>query len=188
MENTGKVLGVQEKVRFPAFHAEVEAKIDTGATTSSLHATNVSAHGNAVTFKSELLSPNTIKLDSHGSQEVHSADFGGDERPIVKMDIEIGGQLLKGVTFNLNDRSNMDSKVLIGQDVLKAGGFQVDVSRNAEATPDEAGVTEPQVQREAVEQKNANIAELVRLLTETDITVAELVRYLQTEAVNRIKD
>jgi hypothetical protein len=178
----GHVLGNHAKVGFPAFNVSVEGKIDTGATTSSLHATDISAKGGRVSFKSEVLSRNVITLPVEGTQEVHSADFGGDKRPVVRLDVEIDGVPIKGVMFNLNDRSQMDSKLLIGQDVLKAGNFHVDVSKNEERPADQAMPESTQSTDEA------KIYEAIQILAASDITLSDLIRYLQTEAVNRIKE
>lgn len=202
-QQSTRTLGNQTAVAFPMFNKEVEGKVDTGATTSSLHATDIRINNGRVSFKSEQLSPNIITLPVEGTQEVHSADFGGDKRPIVRMDVEIDGVPLKGVMFNLNDRSDMDSKLLIGQDVLKAGNFQVDVNKNQEAPASEAlpdnqehGNIEPTHRRmggadvpESVREfHNKQLYEAVQLLVDNEITLADLVKYLRTEAVNRIKE
>lgn len=254
-EQGAHTLGNQAGVVFPLFNKEVKGKIDTGATTSSLHATDIRINNGRVSFKCELFSSNIITLPVEGTQEVHSADFGGDKRPIVRMDVEIDGVLLKGVMFNLNDRSEMDSKLLIGQDVLKAGNFQVDVNKNQEAPASEAlpetldevykpGTTvrvphkgkmvsgkvvrydkgeaggspfyvvdvgeyesakvpaHKMPSEEATDHRtesvdipesvrefhNKQLYEAVQLLVDNEITLADLVKYLRTEAVNRIKD
>jgi hypothetical protein len=193
-EEAGHVLGSRASIGFPMFNKEVEGKIDTGATTSSLHATDIRLGNGRVSFKSELLSPNIVTLPVEGTQEVHSADFGGDKRPIVRMDIEVAGVPLKGVMFNLNDRSKMDSKLLIGQDVLKAGNFHVDVSKDQEAPASEAlPDAQPTDQRMDVPESvkefhNKQLYEAVQLLVNNNVTLADLVAYLRTEAVNRIKD
>ena len=179
-------LGSQARVVFPMFKdVELDGKVDTGATSSSLHATNVKMGDNRVSFMCDLLSPNVITLPTEGTQEVHSADFGGDQRPVVRFDVVVDGKPLKGVMFNLNDRSKMDAKLLIGQDVLKAGNFQVDVNKNEEQPeenlPDEGETVSSSIGEE-------QIYEAIKLLADSDITISEFVKYLQTEAVNRIKE
>lgn len=182
-EEGARTLGNHASVAFPMFNKEVEGKIDTGATTSSLHATDIRINNGRVSFKCELFSTNIITLPVEGTQEVHSADFGGDKRPIVRMDVEIDGVPLKGVMFNLNDRSKMDSKLLIGQDVLKAGNFHVDVNKNQEAP---AGETLPESTEVKIDE--TKIYEAIQLLADSNITISDFVKYLKTEAVNRIKD
>ena len=130
-----QVIGNEVEVNFTSLgNRSLMGKVDTGATTSSLHATNIKVAGNRVTFVCEHLSNNAITMELSGAQEVHSADGGGQQRPIVKFNIDIAGKAMSGVAFNLNDRSNMDDPVLIGQNILQAGGFIIDV--NKEEQPD----------------------------------------------------
>ncbi|TFG99961.1 hypothetical protein E4H12_00795 [Candidatus Thorarchaeota archaeon] len=189
-EEEGRVIGNHAKIGFPMFNVEVDGKIDTGATTSSLHATNVKAGNGRVSFQSELLSQNVITLPMEGTQEVHSADFGGDKRPMVRLAIQINGVQIKDILFNLNDRSKMDSKLLIGQDVLKAGNFKVDVSQDQEAPMDGEAPADAEAMPESEEIKidETKIYEAIQLLADSNITMSDFVKYLQTEAVNRIKE
>ena len=185
-------LGSHARVVFPSFNnAEVKGKIDTGATSSSLHATDVQPSNGRVSFVSEMISPNVITLPVEGTQEVHSADYGGDPRPVVSLDIEIDGVPLKGVMFNLNDRSKMDSKLLVGQDVLKAGNFQVDVNKDTEEPSHVSKARSPLTVPEnvqLVDEDEKAVYEAICLLVENKITLGQLVEYLRLEAVNRIKD
>lgn len=179
-------LGNLTTVRFPALNVEMKAKVDTGATTSSLDAIDIhfDKGRGSVSFKSEALSQNVITLPVEGAQEVHSADGGGQQRPIVKLDIEIGGTMLKGMMFNLNDRSNMDSKLLIGQNILKAGNFSVNVNKEPE---------QPDV-REAVQEKpvrnlseHAELAQAIELLRNQNVNFEEIFRHLSTEALLKVE-
>lgn len=176
-------LGGQARVVFPMFNnAAINGKVDTGATSSSLHASDVQVRNGRVSFACDMLSPNIITLPVEGTQEVHSADFGGDQRPVIRLDVAVDGVPLRGVMFNLNDRSKMDSKLLIGQDILKAGDFQVDVNKNAEPPAEE---TMPESEQTDINE--AKIYEAIRLLADSNITISDFVKYLQTEAVNRIE-
>lgn len=180
-DQTSNVVGNTVKVGFTAFNRAVEGKVDTGATTSSLHATNIRTSGNQVSFHSPDLSGNVITLPLQGTQEVHSADAGGVKRPMVALDITINGQPVRGASFNLNDRSGMDSKILIGQNVLQAAKVVIDPSQGKQDTP--------QVEPAAAPGPNeAAVLQAVEVLIENNITLADLVKYLQTAAVNRIED
>ena len=181
---TGKEhhLGIMAPVVFPAFgNKTLQGKVDTGATTSSLHARDirVDSSQSKVSFVCDEISNNVITLDLDGSQEVHSADAGGNIRPVVTLDVEVDGVPLKGALFNLNDRSNMDVPVLIGQNVLKAGNFIVDPNKGDEGSPD----TEDTVRL----TREAAILQAVEVLAESDVTLSEFISYLQLAAVNRIK-
>jgi hypothetical protein len=109
-------------------------------------------------------------MELAGSQEVHSADGGANTRPIVKFDIEINGTPIQGAMFNLNDRSHMDTDVLIGQNVLKAGDFQIDVNQ------DEPPERVEQVQGES-HTKEDSIIEALQVLYNNNITLSEIVEY-----------
>ena len=123
-------IGQHTDIKLPLFNKELTAKVDTGATTCCLHGTNikVNAAQNSVTFLNSDLSSNVINMSLKGEVDVHSADNGADKRPIVELDVVINGQVISKVEFNINDRSQMDTAVLIGQNLLKQGGFVVDVA------------------------------------------------------------
>ena len=168
-------IGNVEQLTFTQVGKSVQAKIDTGATTSSIHATEIkidqSRH--TVTFVSDVLSSGRMTLDLVGVQEVHSADAGGAARPVVELDIEIGGVSLKSMKFNLNDRSNMDSPVLVGQNVLQAGQFLIDTTQidSKPQAPD----------------RDAAVAEALATLAANNVTLAEAITYLQTLAIAKLK-
>jgi hypothetical protein len=177
-----KTLGMTAKLVFGAFgNRPVEGKVDTGATVSSLHAVKMSIdkERNMVTFSCPPLSDNMISLQLDGSQEVHSADAGGVTRPVVTLDVEIDGTPVKGASFNLNDRSEMDSPVLIGQNILKTGGFVIDPN---------AGKAEPGPAAADSMTREMAVLAAIEMLAESNVTLGELIQYLNTAAVNRIKD
>lgn len=149
---------------------EAEGKVDSGATTSSLHADKISVSGSKVSFSSSTLGDRTFTLDLAGQQEVHSADGGANQRPVIKLDVEVDGVPLQGIEFNLNDRSNMDTPILLGQNVLKAGNFVIDVSKTDSQHPTEA-----------------EILRAVEVLVEAKISLADLAEYMRTSIVRNIK-
>lgn len=117
------------EVRFTNLPAStfLRGKVDTGATISCLHADSYSVdkHKKQVTFKCSHLSNNSLTLALSDMQSVKSAS-GTEYRPVVEMDVRIGEVTLSKMKFNLNDRSDMDEPVLIGQNVLEAGKFLID--------------------------------------------------------------
>jgi hypothetical protein len=170
---SGQTLGNDVEVRFSSVgNKTTHGKVDTGATTSSLHATHISVNKerNSVSFSSAAISDNVVTMELEGGQAVHSADGGEQARPTVKFDIEINGTPIQGALFNLNDRSNMDTMVLIGQNVLKAGNFVIDV--NKDVAPERV----EQVRNEAVD-KNSQIVEALQILHDNNITLSEIVTY-----------
>lgn len=132
--NTNNLIGNEADITFVDIGKTIKGKVDTGATTSSIHATNIKINQHQVSFVCDVISPNVITMDIAGSQEVHTADAGGEQRPTVKFNIKINDVQLPNVLFNLNDRSNMDDPVLIGQNILQAGNFIVDVNKQTESS------------------------------------------------------
>lgn len=114
----------------PFIDCKAEAKVDTGADMCSLDAQSISVSGTSVTFISTILSPNKLTVDLVTTTTISSADGGIQNRPVVEFDITIEGKLLSAVKFNLNDRSEMQHKVLIGQNALEQGAFMVDTANN----------------------------------------------------------
>lgn len=191
------VLGNDAIVKFVSFNRTAEGKVDTGATTSSIHATDIttSKDRGQVSFNSPVLSNNLITVDVDSHQEVHSADGGGQERPVVKLELEIEGIPLGLVEFNLNDRSGMDSPILLGQNVLSAGNFVIDIQKEREPDTNEpversvdysSGTAGALVDNKPVDSKE-KIREAIRVLRESDVTLAQLMMYIQTEAIQTIE-
>lgn len=125
-----RIVGTSESITFPQFNKSITAKVDTGATTCCLHANNITVDSRSrkVSFSCPDLSANVLSLPLVSVVEVRSADHGGDNRPVVELDVVFGGQQFSNVQFNLNDRSEMDAKVLIGENLLKQGKFAVKVT------------------------------------------------------------
>lgn len=180
----GKTLGSEATIAFASLgNRQVKGKVDSGATTSSLHAENIKVNkgNNSVSFSCPDLSNSIITMQLNGAQEVVSADAGGTTRPIVQFDVEVDGTPIKGASFNLNDRGHMDSPILIGQNILKAGNFLIDVSK------DSAPERVEQVQKSNPE-RDANVLEALQVLVDNNVSLNELVLYLRTAAVNSIKE
>ena len=107
------VIGLAEKVsiKYDSGNKTVIAKIDTGATKSSID-TNLAA---------ELRLGPVIK-----SKLVKSA-HGSKLRPIIEAAIELAGKKIKS-EFTLADRAHMKYRILIGQNILK-DGFLIDPTK-----------------------------------------------------------
>ena len=107
------VIGLAEKVdiNYYSGRKKVIAKIDTGATKSSID-TNLAA---------ELRLGPVIK-----SKLVKSA-HGSKLRPIIEATIELAGRRIKS-EFTLADRAHMKYRILIGQNILK-DGFLIDPTK-----------------------------------------------------------
>lgn len=109
----------------------IRGKVDTGAELSSLHADDVEIVGDSsnriVKF---VFGGKRYKMTLQDTQAVQTADNGIENRPVVKFNIKINGSILNDVLMNLNDRSNMPDKLLIGQNILEKGKFLIDPQIN----------------------------------------------------------
>lgn len=125
-----KVIGAFEKVSFPDFGLfDVVAKVDTGATSGSLHATRIKEIAlptgeKALTFlpygKKKRITVNSFEL-----KEVRSSNGVSSLRYFVPTTIEIEG-VQYPIEVSLADRTLMKKAVLVGRQFLRSHGFIVD--------------------------------------------------------------
>ena len=133
------VIGRVERVDFPGFGlVNLEARVDTGARTSSLHCRDVTvvsrnADGTA-TIEFSLLDPEhpdydgkTMTATDVQSMVVRSSNGEEQERWAVTMSIKVAGRTIS-TPFTLADRGSMTYPVLLGRRLLR-NGFIVDVAR-----------------------------------------------------------
>lgn len=107
------VIGLAEKVNIQ-YHSgkkNVIAKIDTGATKSSID-TNLAAE---------------LKLGPVIKSKLVKSAHGSKLRPIIEASIELAGKKIKS-EFTLADRAHMRYRILIGQNILK-DGFLIDPTK-----------------------------------------------------------
>lgn len=129
------IIGEAELIELPALDALWRGRIDSGATTTSLHAIeieNFERDGKPwVRFKARNEALDTeIDLERQVVRVAEIRRRGGEEtqsRPVVMMEISIGG-VSQMAEINLTDRTNFDFPVLIGRNVL-SGKMLIDVSR-----------------------------------------------------------
>ncbi|MEQ8624681.1 MAG: RimK/LysX family protein [Vicingaceae bacterium] len=137
MKNTKTTLGRAESVAFPELGIEsIEAKIDTGAYSTAIHASEIWLEevGDTEVLNFKLLDAShpefkdeVFKSSNFKRKKVRSSNGRLEKRFILKTKIILGGK--KRVTYiSLTDRSKMRYPVLIGRKVLK-NGFLVDVSK-----------------------------------------------------------
>ncbi len=181
MDNS--VIGDTVDIIFPSLgNSKITGKVDTGASISCIHATNIQINQDkqSVTFNSEPLSQNTITMDLDGSQDVLSADGGSDTRPMIKLDVVVNNTKLPGMLFNLNDRSEMDSPILIGQNIIKAGNFIIDINQDEQTSVQEE-IEIPVIEEPIIESsRESEIIEAVRILRKNNVSIFELVEHLRT--------
>lgn len=131
------IIGRLERISLPDWElSDIEAKIDTGAYTSSLHCHHINA------FKKEgedyvkfhLLDPShdiyedkLFEMPVYRTKKVKSSNGYTEERYVIQTNICVHNiEVL--AEFSLTDRSEMRYPVLLGRKLLN-GHFLVDVSR-----------------------------------------------------------
>lgn len=112
--------------------SEMDAVVDTGATTCSLHADSYTVNDNQIRFLCKAISPNMITMDLAGQVPIRTPDGGTENRPAIKMDLIIDGQRVPDVLINLNDRGHMGTPFLVGMNALQSGDFVVDPGKENE--------------------------------------------------------
>jgi hypothetical protein len=107
------IVGLTESIAFTdnGNNKEVIAKVDTGATKSSIDS-NLAEQ---------------LKLGPIIKSKVVKSVHGNQLRPIVEAEIVLAGRRIKS-EFTIADRTHMKYKVLIGVNILK-NGFLVDPSK-----------------------------------------------------------
>ncbi|MCP5178608.1 MAG: ATP-dependent zinc protease [Pseudomonadales bacterium] len=127
------LVGEKERIRLDPPGALFVARIDTGATSSSLHAENL--------VKFERDGEDWVRFDVAGeagsiqieapivryARVIQQADPKGDRRPVVSLRVRLG-EIDESVEFTLADRSHLENELLLGRSFLTDLAI-VDVSR-----------------------------------------------------------
>jgi len=120
-------IGWRERVELLDFdNSIIKAKMDTGARTSSLHATHISESDDSgkkyVTFRLKNIGDNTkYKFFKSELKEWRIVkNSGGDEeyRPVVNTRVKIGKKTMN-IELTLTQRSRMSYDMLIGRTALR---------------------------------------------------------------------
>jgi hypothetical protein len=126
------VIGRREFVNIPALDISgIEAKIDTGAYTSSLHCEKINVceeeSGQVLCFTIEPGDQSKEFRFKDFAQKKIKNSFGEmEERYVIKTVVNIGKKKIRSI-ISLSNRDNMRYPLLIGRRLLKAK-FLIDVS------------------------------------------------------------
>ena len=133
---TKRRIGVWEVVSIPEWNLHgIQAKIDTGAYTSSIDASRVvifemeedgSAPYAEITFGVGEES-HTVRAPVVAFRRVRNPSGHVMERPIVEAVLSLGGKKFR-TTINLHRREGMTFRMIVGRKAL-AGRFVIDVAR-----------------------------------------------------------
>ena len=139
MNTSLPVIGQNELVSIGTRAIDVPAKIDTGADSSSIWASDIKVRRDGtLIFKlfgegSDYYSGKVFKRTDYKVAMVRSAMGEEQIRYRTRMTIKVAGRKIR-VLFNLSDRSRNNFKILIGRRTV-SGKFLVDVSKKAIAFP-----------------------------------------------------
>lgn len=135
-----EIIGKVEKVGIGKTGFILRAKIDTGATNSSLNATNyhLSLKGNQKWIRFDVTNREgktiTLKKPIKRFVKIKRKETTTQQRPAILLDICIG-RIVKQVEVNLVNRSNFNYQMLIGRSFL-SGNYIVDVDKTFTHKPD----------------------------------------------------
>ena len=131
-----RVIGAFEKVSFPDYGLfDVAAKIDTGATSGSLHATKIKEITLPTGEKALKFRPfgkdSEFTVTAFALKEVRSSNGVSSWRYVITTTIVIEG-VQYPININLADRTLMKKGVLVGRKFLRQHGFIVDAQRGTQ--------------------------------------------------------
>ena len=131
------LIGRNEDIDLPDLKLRgLDAKIDTGAYTSSMHCHHIETcfEGADEILKFRLLDPEhpryqskTFKFRNFKYRKVKSSNGVIEKRFVIKTNLKIYNKVFE-TEFTLTDRSDMKSPVLLGRKFIKQG-FIVDVNK-----------------------------------------------------------
>ena len=115
------LIGWREKVSLPQLGVgSFSAKIDTGARSAALHATDIRQDDHHVTFVLPLKGRHHhCRLPLKGMRKVRSSSGHTETRAVVETDVKIGKFLLR-IEVTLTDRTDMGVPMLLGRVSLGA--------------------------------------------------------------------
>lgn len=142
------ILGESEWVYVAEAHGTFQSRVDTGAATSSISATDIQVFERDghrwVKFKMPLDEGGSIDMEAPFVRYVRirqSSSEHYDRRPSVRLSIQLGS-LKEEAEFNLKDRSQMDFSLLLGRELIKDVAV-VDVAREfVQPKPEADGAAE----------------------------------------------
>lgn len=131
MNTDHQIIGAVSTIDLPELgFISIPARIDTGARTSAIWASEVNENDGILNFKlfdkqSEFYLNKIIKVNNYDRRLVTNSTGHKEERYSVKLLIELEGRIIRG-TFTLANRSAQTYPVLIGRNILR-GKFIVNV-------------------------------------------------------------
>lgn len=126
-----QVYGWREKILVKGIEEQLQAKLDTGALTSSIHAEEKELFERDgkkwvrfIVTDPSLKKPSRTRIEAPLVRIARVKEPGGESiaREVVRLSFQLGEKNLRG-EFTLNNRANMLSPVLIGRNTIKDLGW-----------------------------------------------------------------
>lgn len=122
------ILGLSETVYLPELNLSAAAKLDTGAQTSSLNATDIRRFRRSGESWVEFRLPEAdnilvqrplarISRIKRRSGDIDPSDKSYTTRPVIELDVCMAGRQ-RTIEINLTDRSSFEYPILIGSEAL----------------------------------------------------------------------
>lgn len=127
------ILGRNDRVDLPGLGlTDIQAKIDTGAYTSSLHCSSAEVVNHKLEFvlldeEHPEFTGMKFTFEEYTQREIRNSSGEAELRYIIKTTVRIHGKTYI-TQFSLSDRDNMKFPILLGRRVLK-NRFLIDVSK-----------------------------------------------------------
>lgn len=129
-----QIIGTSEHVRIYPGDFIIDAKIDTGANTTSLGADDLQIiNEDGVDFAVFLLNGVLVKHKIIKFVKIKQHDAPSERRPVIKLKLTLG-EITQSVNVTLTNRSNFKFKMIVGVNFLY-DYFIVDVSQKNTSTP-----------------------------------------------------
>lgn len=174
----------------------VIGKVDTGAEMCSLHAEQVQLNREqrTVTFVCPQLAHSRLTVPLTDQQAIKTSGGETTYRAVIKASLKIKGKILKDIEINLNDRSEMEHPMLIGQNALQDGNFLIDpnIIKDAEELLTNDFLAE--LRKDVVAPSKATISpetaqKIYEAMNEVgDISIGELMKLLRTQTLKNLDD
>lgn len=121
------VFGVTEIIDIKGL-GPLKAKIDSGNEAYNvLHGVDISEDGENISFTT--VDNKKFKAPRAGDIKIHIGSGVKEDRPIVKLDIQINGKEYKDIPFSIADRTENEDPILVGEPFLKKLNAVIDVNK-----------------------------------------------------------
>ena len=111
------ILGLEETIYIDGI-GQISAKLDTGnGAYNVLHGEDITQDGEMVRFTTEKGVVLEKPISDHITINVGAGN--SEDRPVVILNVKVGGKVFRDIPFSIGDRSGNTHKVLIGKNFIQ---------------------------------------------------------------------